>query len=191
MKFLRYVTMAVLILGLSGVAHAFQTSVLDPQDPNPFPVEPGVPFTVQFFDDCPSVYGAGTPSGCFFAINNSPTVTLTSLLLVFPDNGPGGTDGQTPFCATTSKLSLFDHSDCSLTNGVYTLDFYGGSGIAPGQQFALVEGCDINGDCVPAADFPLVTAVAMTPEPSSIWMVLSGMGSLGYLLRRRRRGSHF
>jgi hypothetical protein len=186
MKILRYVVMAALILGISGVANAFQFSVLDPQDPNPYPVLPGVPFSVQFFADCPSVLG-GPESGCFFAINNSSTVTLTSLQLVFPDNGPGGTDGQNVFCVTTSSASLFAQSNCSLANGVYTLDLYGGTGIAPGQEFALVEDCDINGDCVPPANFPVGNAVANTPEPNSIWMALSGMGSLGYLLRRRRK----
>lgn len=186
MKILRYVLMAVVALGISGVAHAFQFSVLDPQDPNPFPVVPGVPFSVQFFPDCPTVLG-GPDSGCFFAINNSPTTILTSLQITFPDNGPGGTDGQNVFCPTTNTLSLFGNASCTLSDGVYTLLFTGGKGIIPGQTFALVEDCDQNGDCVPPANFPIATAVAnATPEPSSIWMALTGISSLGYVVRRRR-----
>lgn len=186
MKILRYLMMAVLVLGMSGIAHAFQFSVLDPQDPNPYPVLPGVPFTVQFFPDCPTILG-GPDSGCFFAINNS-TTTLTSLEITFPDNGQGGTNGQSVFCPTSNAASLFGTASCSLSNGLYTLDFSGGSGIASGQTFVLIEDCDANDDCVPADNFPEGTAVANpTPEPSSIWMALTGMGSLGYALRRRRR----
>jgi hypothetical protein len=188
MKNLRYVMLAVLILGISGIAHAFQFSVLDPQDPNPFPVEAGVPFTVQFFNDCPHVLG-GPSSGCFFAINDSDTETITSLVLTFADNGPGGTDGQTPFCVTSGPLSLFGSAQCGLDDGLYTLYLSGGKGIAPGEQFSLVEDCDQEGDCVLPEDFPIVTAIANAPEPNSIWMALSGIGSLGYFVRRRRRGT--
>lgn len=184
MKVLRYLILACFVLGLTSAANAFKLGVLDPQDPNPFPVEPGVPFPVQFFGDCPSVLG-GPDSGCFFAINNSSTVSLTSIEITFPDNS--GTSGQPVTCDVTNPLSLFTDSTCSLSGGVYTLDFFGGPGIAPGGQFSLVEDCDANGDCVPPDDFPLATAVANAPEPSSIWMALSGMGSLGYVLRRRRK----
>jgi len=191
MKILRYLIAAVLVLGVSGIAHAFTFGGLDPQDPNPFPVTPGQPFTIQFYADCPSVL-SGDPdnndpnAGCFFLINNSTTQTITSLQVTFPDNGPGGTDGQNVYCIAST---LFTESNCSLSNGVYTVDLYQGTGtgVTPGEQFVLIENCDANGDCVPPADFPEATVIANAPEPSSIWMGLSSLGSLGYLLRRRRR----
>jgi hypothetical protein len=191
MKIFRYVMMAALMLGLSGVARAFTFQVLDPGNA-PFPVEPGVSFAAQFGDcnavDVPPGQPSTTPqTQCFYAENNSinPAITITSLEMTIID-GPA-TAGQPADCDVSSSKSLFSGESCGLSGGTYTLDLTGGD-ITSGESFVLVIDCDTSDNCpLGLIDATVNTNVAATPEPSSIWMALSGTGALGYLLRRRRR----
>jgi hypothetical protein len=84
-----------------------------------------------------------------------------------------------PDCQTVG--TLFTNADCSLSGGVFTLDFSGGTGIAPYNFFFVIE------DGVSADDFPVGTAVANTPEPASIWMGLTALSLMGYFVWYRRK----
>lgn len=193
MKIFRYVMMmAALLLGVSGVARAFTFQVLDPGNA-PFPVIPGQPFTAQFGDcnavDVPAGQPTTTPqTQCFYAENNStnPPTTITSLEMTIID-GPA-TAGQPADCDVSSPKSLFTSESCGMSGGVYTLDLTGGD-ITSGTPFVLVIDCDSNGNCPLGLIDATVNTNIATPEPSSIWMALSGTGVFGYLVRRRRRNA--
>ena len=181
MKILRYVVMAVLILGMSGVANAFQFSVLDPSGgQTSFPlVTPGSTFQFSFFD-CPANI---TGDGCFAVFNNSPDI-LTSFTATFEAT----TAITSPDCPNVGQGSLFSAfsitNDCSSSGDTMTVDLTGSPGIQPFSTFWLVESGLPDTDFVENAG---TATVNTTPEPSSIWLALTGMSSLGYALRRRRK----
>jgi hypothetical protein len=185
MKILRYVMMAVLALGISGIAHAagagFSWNLQDP--PSSFPtVLPGEPFQL-IFDTCNRPVNGIDYLGCANIGNGSTTENLTSFEFTF-ENSPA-LGGAAPSCVSDSFAVL----TCNLVGNEYILAFNcdpsdPSCGIAPGHSVTVLE------SAVDGADFPVVNGVAnFTPEPSSIWLALSGMGSMGYLVRRRRRSS--
>ncbi|HEY1578947.1 MAG TPA: PEP-CTERM sorting domain-containing protein [Terracidiphilus sp.] len=184
MKILRYLLMASMTLGISGVAHGFSWNLQDPTGSSFVQVLPGVPFAFSFAD-CNVVEGNITYTGCANGQNISTTETLTSFDFTFANTAALG--GASPDCVSDSFAVL----TCSLSpdNSEYVLSFDCAPnttcGIAPGGLFNLYE------NAVPGSQFPDVNGLAAgnTPEPSSIWLALSGMGSLGYLVRRRRRAS--
>jgi hypothetical protein len=187
MKILRYVVMAVLILGISGISHAAGFS-WNLQDPPPPPLSGFIPITqtgapILFdFVDCSFMGGGITYKGCA-EFQNQTNDTLTNFQFTF-ENSPA-LGGLTPNCVSDS----FAVVTCGLVGSEYVIDFDCAPGtvcgIVPQGVFNLYE------DALPGSQFPDVTVVptAATPEPSSIWLALSGMGSLGYLVRRRRRAS--
>jgi uncharacterized protein (TIGR03382 family) len=187
MKILRYLMMAVLILGVSGIARAagFQFTVLDPsQSDSPFfVVQPGQPFSFGFAN-CQVPLGGVTYIGCALGFNDS-NQTITNLNFGFANNAALG--GNPVSCTSDA----FSDLSCGLSSdgASYSLTFEDGCGssscgIAPYHFIVLLE----NG--APGDSFPDVMGTAnATPEPSSIWMALSGVGSLGYLVRRRRRAA--
>jgi uncharacterized protein (TIGR03382 family) len=187
MKILRYVLMAVLILGVSGAAHAFTWTLNDPPPPplsGFIPItQTGVPILFDFVN-CSFMSGAITYKGCA-EFQNQTNDTLTNFQFTFEDP----TDvlgGATPNCTSDS----FSVVTCSLVGGdnyVIAFNCNPGTvcGIVPQGVFNVYE------DAVDGSMFPNVTVVPnATPEPGSIWLALSGMGSLGYLVRRRRRTSN-
>jgi hypothetical protein len=185
MKILRYAVMAVFILGIGGIAHAapvgFSWNLQDPSGSSFVQVLPGVPFTFSFAT-CNVVLGGITYTGCANGQNISPTQTLTSFQFTFENTPALG--GAAPSCVSDSFAVL----SCSLVGDEYIFAYNCAPGtvcgIAPGGLFNMYE------NALPGSQFPDVTGVAnFTPEPSSIWLALSGMGSLGYLVRRRRRST--
>jgi len=176
MKILRFLAMAALLFGISGIAKAdptdFVFGVLDPPSgPGYAVIEPGVPFELQFVS-CPSFIPY---EGCFLGVNDSNEY-LTSLDFTFPNNS--SLNGQT--CSTVG--TFFTDASCSFdpTDGVYSVDFSGGGGIPPWIPFLVVE----NG--VDPSDFPEAVGLANAPEPGSVWLLLSGAGMAAYLAYRRR-----
>jgi uncharacterized protein (TIGR03382 family) len=183
MKVLRYVIMATLIMGISGIADAsgFSWNLQDPIGSSFVQVLPGVPFAFSF-QTCNVLEGGITYTGCANGQNMSTTDTLTSFEFTFENTAALG--GATPSCVSDSFAVL----TCSLVGDEYEIAFNcaPGSvcGIAPNGLFNIYE------NAVPGSEFPDVDGIAnATPEPGSIWLALSGMGSLGYLVRRRRRTS--
>lgn len=176
MKILRYLVVAVLFFGVHNVAaHAFATTILDPVDiPGFAVVDPGVPFDITYV---PCFFNLS--EGCFLGFNESWTQTLTTLDITFPATPALGTDE--PTCNIVG--SLFGAADCQLIGDQFILDFAGGTGIAPRTLFFVIE------DGVCPSDFPTGSAVGdPTPEPGSIWLALSFILPLAYIVRRRRRG---
>ena len=183
MKILRYAMVAILLLGIGNAAHAFSWNLQDP-DLTSFPTAlPGVPFAFDFAS-CDRTVGGTEYFGCANIGNGSTTERLTSFQFTF-ENTPL-LDGATPSCVSDSFAVL----TCGLVGDTYVLAFQcdpndPSCGIAPGSSVTILE------SFVDGPEFPDVNGVAnFTPEPSSIWLALSGMGSLGYLVRRRRRISN-
>jgi hypothetical protein len=182
MKILRYVLMLALALGMSGAAHAFQFTVLDPaggQDSFPL-VTPGSTFSFSFFD-CPANINA---DGCFAVFNNS-AVVLTNFTATFSAIVPI----TSPDCPNIGQGQLFSAfsitNQCSADGDTMTVDLTGSPGIQPFSTFWLVETGLPDSDFLENAGTATVTAA--TPEPGTIWMALTGISSLGYAVRRRRK----
>lgn len=188
MKSLRYLVAAALLLGVSSIANAFTFQVLDPNKPlKNAPVITSFNTAIDFsFYQCPSFIdpsGTDITLGCFAAVNGTDanigsfSATISSTKPMSPVD-----------CSTDGAYGLsgaFTEDSCSLSADDLTLtaDFSGGD-IAPGSTIWLVEdGVSIKDFKKDAGSF----SVAATPEPSSIWLGLSGLGSIGYALRRRRR----
>jgi hypothetical protein len=181
MKILRCVMMAVLILAVSNAAHAFSWTLQDPTSTDSpfFVAHPGVPFSFGFAD-CDIWFQGTQYTGCAVGFNDSDQ-TLTNIGFGFDNNS--ALDGASADCTSDA----FSDISCGPpSNGVYSLNFEDACGttscgIEPYHFFVILE----NG--ASGSDFPDVAGVANVPEPSSILMALTGMGSLGYFVRRRRR----
>lgn len=190
MKIFRYVMMmAALLLGVSGVARAFTFQVLDPtgSEGSLPPINLNGPNPFSFYT-C-NVFPA--EDGCFGAYNNSPD-TITSFSATITDPNPTNPIAplDCPTAGADGQNSAFTNAPiCTLVGNTITVSFSGGPGVGPGHTIWIVESGE------PASDFPAdagtftVTSVPPVPEPSSIWMALSGTGVFGYLVRRRRRNS--
>jgi len=186
MKISRCLFLVALIFGLSGLAKAdpidFHMTVLDPGSTTALNIDAPGTFTVAF-SACPDGYT--NYDGCFVGLNNTnaPTIgtdiTFYSLNLIFPDIAPLNTQS----CNVTPETgTIFDNSNCTSSNGSLVLNFFGGSGIKPGETFYIVE----NG--VPAADFPPGMGTVATPEPDSILLLSTGVVLMGVFFISRRRG---
>jgi hypothetical protein len=188
MKILRYLMVAILIVGMSGVARAsgFSWNLQDPTSTD-FPFFVLVPGQTSFsfgFANCDLPLNGVVYTGCAVGLNLTGQ-TLTTIGFNFAN--ANGLDGAPADCTSDA----FSDISCGPpSNDVYSLTFNDdcGSktcGIPDDHFFVILE----NG--LPGGDFPDVAGVANpTPELSSIWLALSGMGSLGYLVRRRRKTSN-
>lgn len=186
MKIFRYVLLAFLFLGYRAIAHAYAVVVNDPTTSwlTPFDVESGVPFSFDF-ETCSVFVDGMHMTGCAEGKNVSD-VTLTNIILTYAN-----TLGGNPVCSSNA----FDKISCGLNGNEFELTFIDhpsgcdgdhdsddiGCGIAPGNYFYIYEN-QTNG-----SNFPSVDGIANTPEPGSIWLALSGLGSAGFLIRRRRK----
>jgi hypothetical protein len=188
MKYLRCLFALMLVCALSGMAKAdpvdFHMVVVDP---------PGFDVTDLTTTSATVGFSAcdpgqlptgitGTYVGCD-TFENLTGATITSLQLVFPD--VGALVGQAANCTPdgTSTLNFFANASCSLVNGEFILNYYGGSGIPvgfPNGVFTIAE------SGVDPSDFPDGT-LTVTPEPSSIWLLSTGALLLGAFFYSRRR----
>lgn len=206
MKMLRYLSAIALVFGLSSVARAggnFQMVVVDPPS---YVNVITVPDLTVGLDPCvPGQVPTGGPTydGCFTGLNDTGE-TLTSLELLIPV-----IPGFTPTC-TDALGSIFTIMSCDgLTPDKkdYIIDFSGGPGIPTATD------CDDDGDggkglnsddfsapCnahtiftiaesgAPTSDFSDVTVIGgVAPEPSSLWLLSTGVLSLGLFGNWRRR----
>lgn len=200
MKITRCLTIATVLLGLTGVSRAVTYHVLDPTG-----FQPGAPNVTQFgtyipfgfYDDynpanntynCP-----GSADGCFDAVNQTGGV-ITSFSATFTTNTllpPSDlADIQCPTDSYGGLVSFSVNITCSATasptNDSFTVTFSGG-GVADFSSFWIVE----NG--IPASDFNADAGYFVVgggaPEPSSLWLALTGLAPIGYALRRRRRAA--
>jgi hypothetical protein len=215
-KMLRYLCAAALLCGLAGVAKAddFKMVVVDPPSLNPTAITSDS-FVASFgacqANQLPSDL-VGTYVGCFTGINltGAPLTSLQILIPVFdyPQGSP-----QTAGCPTLpNNQDLFSSITCGTTsNGLdFYVDFSGGN-----IPTAVNHGdCDYDGDArnlnaddykcdsasiftiaeagVPPNGFPDLTVqadVAVTPEPSSVLLLCTGVLSIGLFGALRRRQS--
>jgi len=190
MKIFRYLLMAVLALGISGIAHAagagFSWNLQDPTSTDSpfFILHPGDHAFSFGFITCSIPFGGVVYTGCAVGFNDTGETIET---INFNFANANGLNGAPVNCLSDA----FSDLNCNLSSdsSQYFLSFVddcGSStcGIPDDHFFVILE----NG--LPGGDFPDVAGVANpTPEPSSIWLALSGMGSLGYLVRRRRRAN--
>ena len=214
MRILRYLMAIALVCGLSGVAKAddFQMVVVDPVPPanlitpiltNNFVVTLSTCQASQLFG-----LSAATYIGCFTGENETGKA-LTSLQILIPVFNLGNQLDQ-PACAPASlNINIFSNVTCGFTNNNqdYFVNLSGGN---------IPAATGVNGDCdndgdggaklnnddvscnaasiftiaeagVPVSTFPSFNAVANTPEPSSIWLMSTGVLSIGLFGAYRRR----
>jgi hypothetical protein len=216
MKMLRYLLAIALVCGLSGVARAvdFQAIVIDPQ---PTPGEVNLIYNQNFavtLTPCNAdqLDGLSTSDfiGCFTGLNLTGK-TLTSLQTDFPAIYLAGNVLDQANCPKETQ-DVFANISCGFTNSSdteYYLSFSGGDGVAAAST--------ANGDCdndsdggtklnadditcdlpsiftiavggIPAADLPQnFTVVGNAPEPGSLWLMSTGVLSLGLFGAYRRR----
>jgi hypothetical protein len=182
MKMFRYFVLAVLVLGLSGAAHAVSFRLLDPSGTQP--TFPGIDVTGTnpfSFYDCVVV----SADGCWGAVNNT-SATITSFSATITADVPL-TSLDCPTDDTLGLPSAFtDAPVCNFAGDTMTVVFSGGPGVLKGSTIWIVETGLPDTDFEPdAGSFTVTTA----PEPNSIWMALTSLGPLGYVVRRRRRVS--
>lgn len=185
MKLLRCLFALTLVCALTGMAKAdpidFHMVVVDPPG---FAVNDlyTASSTVQFqacdTGQLPSGI-VGSYVGCE-TFENLTGAPLTSLELMFPDIGALTT--QSANCtADAGPVNFFTSATCSIENGFFVLDYYGGSipqGF-PNGVFTIAEAG------VDPSEFPEGTLTS-TPEPSSIWLLSTGTLMLGAFFYSRR-----
>jgi hypothetical protein len=162
----------VLLCGLSSRAGAtpidFKMGVLDPNPQLSYTSisDPASSFPVSF-STCPTDISA---DGCFTGYNDT-TDLFTSLDLTFANNSV--LNGQTPTCDTSVAKSLFGNSSCTYNKltSTYLLNFFGGTGIAPGAFFFITE----SGVNPPAGFGTGIGTVGIVPEPSSVVLMATGL----------------
>jgi len=190
MKSLRAIFILALFCGFSSLALAdgldYHVSVLDPpQQLNFTSIDSTDPFAVSF-SSCPTIIQA---TACFTGFNDT-NQTFTSLDLLFnnstnpndPNDFTNFLNGQPATCDTTSTASLFGAAICSLNEQEtqYSLNFSGGSGIAPGAFFFIAE----TGPT--AAAFGVGSGVVgITPEPDSLLLFATGVMMAGLFFFRQ------
>ena len=178
MKTLRFLFAFVLALGLSPHAKAFQMVVLDPTYSIDVITDLST-FSISF-SPCvePGQLPVGTPFAGCFSFQNETGLIITKLDIDVKAVIPGQSAG----CALSSTgLDIFSNPSCSDVTGGYLLSFSGGA-ITEGEIVTIAEsGVD------PGA-FP-ATSVTPTgvPEPSSMYLLSTGLGAVGTFYTGRRR----
>lgn len=182
MKIFRFALLAVLMLGVSAIARATVINILDPSgDQKNAPIVKDLG-TVDFsFYACPTLSSSPTV-GCYVFVNGTGDV-ITSLTATINSKSSVPSDVSCPTGGAFNLSGAFDAATCNASGDTLTFDFSGG-GVANGNTVWIVEdGIDPSKFAKDAGTF----TIASTPEPNSIWLALTGMSSLGYVVRRRSR----
>jgi hypothetical protein len=189
MRMLRYLFVAALVCGLTGVAKAddYAMVIIDPPPPPPGVTtyqitSVGESLTLPWSSCVTGELPPGSVGyiGCI-SLQNLTGQPLTNFELTVPDTG--GIVGQTANCPTDPN-DVFQSLDCdpNPVNGTFYLDFTDGD-IPSGEGYFIIAeyGAD-------PTVFPDTTAITGTPEPSSILLLSTGvlsLGVFGFYQRRR------
>jgi hypothetical protein len=188
MKVLRYLVAACFVLGLTGVANAFQFKVLDPatmEGSAPIVTQQGTPISFSFYQCPPSIDPSGTDTtlGCFALVNGTASpITSFSATITASSSLPSVS------CPSGGDFGLsqaFTVESCLVTGDSLIVNFSGGDVATNSTLWIIEDGVDDSEFDPGAGTFTLNP----TPEPSSFLLALSSMGPLGYLVRRRRKSS--
>jgi hypothetical protein len=165
------------------VIHVLDPSKSEKNSPDIYTLDTPIEFSLY---TCPSFVTAGTtdPMGCYSAVNYtgsvitdfSATITATTAI-------PGGLDCPTDPNGAYTLGNGFSEATCSVSGDTMTFDFSGGDIAVGGSIWVIEDGMDAKDFKKDAGTFVL----ASTPEPSSLLLALTGVGPLGYLVRRRFR----
>ena len=163
----------------------FHLQVLDPPIPNN-PIF-STSFTFSFVPCQPGELPIGvTAEGCFEGTNDSGQAWKSLQLTFAATDGIAPGTGQTADCSPAPTNNFFSTATCPANpiNGMFVLNFTGGSipsGEGPSSTFLIAE------DGVDPADFPMGSAVANAPEPSSYLLMLTGTLFLGFIYSPKLR----
>jgi hypothetical protein len=190
MKMFRSSIALVALLCLSGFAHAgsIHAVIVDPPfGPYAYDLQPGdtqIPAADFLFGHCNAGELTRLPSGfssadsCFEVYNDSgAAVTGVNIQFTAPTSLFG--TGSSITCA-----GLFSVTSCTQSGGLYDLDFGGGS-VPNGYSFII--GVQSPGG---PSDFNGVTItpeLTLTPEPSSVALLSTGILALGSFAFFKRR----
>lgn len=209
MKMLRNLFALGLICSLAGVARAsnFQMVVVDPLPSYVNIITAAdLPLTVSLSTcqagQVPSGAGDPTYDGCYSGLNDTGK-TLSNLELLVPV-----ISGFTPTCTPAPGEIFFTNVSCNgLTSDGkdYIFLFSGGPGIPTATDCdhdndgGNLNGDDFSASCnagtiftiaesgAPVSDFAHINVIANTPEPSSFWLLSTGVLSAGVFFGDRRR----
>lgn len=188
MRTLRCMLAIALVCGLTGMAKAdpldFQMVVLDPFSTTPI-------FTTQFtvvFAACSQgqlpTNVSQSYDGCFSAVNRSG-LDWIGLEMVFSNTEALGS--QPAGCALDGSTDYFHATQCFLATdrSRYILDFSAGD-IPNNGSFVIAEK-GVDPLLFPPGTATVTTTANPTPEPSSIWLLSTGVLVSGFFFTNRRR----
>ncbi len=195
MKFLKLLVAPALVLFLAGPALADDLQIgIDPTpDPPSFTVydiTTGINGTFSWqtcADPGPGGSGIEGGSGCLYFYNASDT-TISYLSLTFTVPATEPSEDPTAWTGITCVVfdSSFSAGSCPTGNvlgDTVTLDFYGGTGIAPGMYFYISEGT--GGVGISPGDMPITGVTVPSHDPNTLVLLLAGMSMLAVAGIRR------
>jgi len=191
LKMIRFLILPLLLLALAAPAWADDINIYVDQSDDSFTTVPynGGVLMVSWQTCAPGVPGNNANiyngQGCLYLFNNTPN-TIEELTLSFTaPNNVGVWSGVT--CAGDGTFAVLSCPSTIPADGMVTIDFEGGPGVAPYTAFFISEGNIYTDTGVPADEMPETDVLVPTYDPNTIVLLLVGMAMLAMGGIRARR----